>query len=56
MSVPYLTKEDVVAILKDNNIVDIEPQVNGGQKDVIPIITVHHKYLAKYIHYRYGII
>lgn len=49
MSVPYLTKEDVVAILKDNNIVDIEPQVNGGQKAVIPIITVHHKYLAKFI-------
>ena len=49
MSVPYLTKDDVIAILRDENIIDVEPQINGGQKAVIPVITENNKYLAKFI-------
>lgn len=49
MTVPYLTKDDVIAILKDDNILDVQPQINGGQKAVVQIITKDNKYLAKFI-------
>ena len=49
MSVPHLTKNDIIAILRDENIIDVEPQINGGQKAVIPVITENNKYLAKFI-------
>lgn len=49
MTVPYLTKDDVIAILKDDNIIDVESQINGGQKAVVPVITENSKYLAKFI-------
>lgn len=49
MSVPHLTKKDVIAILDDNDIIDVESQINGGQKAVVPVITKNKKYLAKFI-------
>ena len=49
MTVPFLTKEDVIGILKDDSIIEVGPQFQGGQKTVIPIITNNHKYLAKFI-------
>lgn len=36
MTVPFLTKEDVICILKDDSIIEVGPQFQGGQKAVIP--------------------
>ena len=49
MSIPYLTLEDVKAILQDESIISIDTPLRGGQKAVIPINTSQGKYLAKFI-------